>query len=62
MLENTAKQKTASITEKIVHKKSYEPKKSETKDVENLVCPIERKTTKISDKLNTIQRLYTRKS
>jgi len=55
--KNTAKQKTASITEKIVHKKFYEPEESEKKDVENLLCPMERKTTKIPDKLNTIQRL-----
>jgi len=56
--KNAEKHKTESIKEKNVQKKSYEPDKSVKKDVENLVCPIERKTTKISDKLNTIQRLY----
>jgi len=55
--KNAEKHKTESIKAKNVQKKSYEPDKSEKKDVENLVCPIERKTTKISDKLNTIQRL-----
>lgn len=41
-------------SKKNVQTKSYEPEKSEEKDVENLVCHIERKTTK-DNQINSTQ-------